>query len=287
MCSIGFYCLTAWFFKCFLAAMLEWGIRVAPLCLECWWDWELHDSACYGSGCTRGNIWRILWAFSGQKFSWGQKDQLKATGLLTLISYLILTLPQVYTPANSPDIRISSFVRAQGFGPTAGVWGLCFCLSLMSEGFHNLASHTGAACENEKQAKERGGHKYLPSTAGRCSMRVIVSCSRGKRTDWCKTWTCFARCHVRLLSPVAPWAPSYLLFLSRLLANCDICSKMKASAKSECQYPRCGQTKWTNGAVSVTALQSSFKWKVTAPHCVLEKWPFLIRQRGTHLSGAQ
>lgn len=53
-------------------------------------------------------------------FSWGQKDQLKATGLLTLISYLIPALPQVYTPANRPDIRISSFVLARGFGPPQG-----------------------------------------------------------------------------------------------------------------------------------------------------------------------
>ncbi len=72
----------------------------------------------------------------------------------------------------------------------------------MSEGFHNLAGvsfRSKPACENEKQAKERGRHKYLPGTAGRCSMRVIVSCSKGKRTDWCKTYTCFAHCHIRLL----------------------------------------------------------------------------------------
>jgi len=75
----------------------------------------------------------------------------------------------------------------------------------MSEGFHNLAgvpSRTRPACENEKQAKEKGGHKYLPGTAGRCSTRVIVSCSHGKRTDWCKTYTCFASCHFCLLLPL-------------------------------------------------------------------------------------
>lgn len=146
--------------------------------------------------------------------------------------------------------------------------------------FGPCSFQTRPGCENEKQAKERGWHKYLPSTAGRCSMRVIGSCSKDKRTDGCKTCPYFAHCHICLLSPVAPWALSYLLFLSKLLANCDICSEMKAQAKSECQYPRRGWTRWTNGSMSV-------KWKVTARHCVLEKWPFLIRQRGTHLSEAQ
>lgn len=51
------------------------------------------------------------------ELSWGQKDQLKATGLLALISYLIAAFPQVYTPANRPDIRISSFVQARGIWP--------------------------------------------------------------------------------------------------------------------------------------------------------------------------
>ena len=55
-----------------------------------------------------------------RSFSWGQKDQLKATCLLTLISYLIPELPQVYTHANRPDIRISSLVLARGFGPPQG-----------------------------------------------------------------------------------------------------------------------------------------------------------------------
>lgn len=87
-------------------------------------------------------------------------------------------------------------------------------------------------------------------------------------------------------SPVALLALSYLLFPSEPLSSRDICSKMKAAAKSECQYSKCGQTRRTNGRVSVAAWQSSFKWKVTVPHCVLEKWPFLIRQQGTHLSRA-
>lgn len=77
-------------------------------------------TVCYGSGCTRGNIWRLLWAFLEQQYTRGQKDQLKATGLLTLKSYLIPALPQVYTPANRPDIRISSSVLARGFGPPQG-----------------------------------------------------------------------------------------------------------------------------------------------------------------------
>ena len=290
MCGKGFHCLTAWSFKLFVTARLEWGIRLTPLCLECWWHRELHDSVCYGSGCTWGNIWRLLWAFTEQQFSRGQKDQLKATGLLTLISYLIPALPRVYTPANRPDIRISSFVLARGFGPPQGFEvcvSACRRWVRVSIIWLVFPSHTRAACENEKQAKERGGHKYLSGAAGRCSMRVIVSCIKGKTPDWCKTYTCFARCHICLLSPVASWAVSYLLFLSRLPANCDICSKMKAWAKSECQYPRRRQTKWTNGGVAVTVQQSSLKWKVTVPHCVPQKWPFLIRQQGTHLSEGQ
>lgn len=82
------------------------------------------------------------------------------------------------------------------------------------------------------------------------------------------------------MSAVAPWALSYLLFLSRLLANCDICSKMKAEAKSECQYPRCGRTKCTNGGVSVTVRQSSFKWKVAAPRVCWRNDHFLSDSRG-------
>lgn len=35
MCGIGF-CLAVWFFKCFLTARLEWGIRVTLLRTECW-----------------------------------------------------------------------------------------------------------------------------------------------------------------------------------------------------------------------------------------------------------
>lgn len=41
-------------------------------------------------------------------------DQLEATGLLTLISYLMQGRPQVYTPANRPAMGIASFVQAKG-----------------------------------------------------------------------------------------------------------------------------------------------------------------------------
>lgn len=162
----------------------------------------------------------------------------------------------------------------------------------MSEGFHNsTGAHfcTTVACEYEKQAEERRGEgtDTCPAQQADVLWGSLGVAARKKMTDCCRTYTCFARCHVCLVSPVAPWALSYLLFTSRRLANSDICSKMKAWAKSECQYARHGQTKWTNGRVRVTVRQSSFKWKVTAWRCVLQKWPFLIRQQGTHLSGAQ
>lgn len=193
-------------------------------------------TVCYGSGCTWGNIWRLLWAFLEQQYTRGQKDQLKATGLLTLKSYLTPALPQVYTLANRPDIRISSSVLARGFGPPQG-FEVCvsFCrrwtrVSIIWLVFP-LASDQPVSMRN--RPRRRGeGRARIPaqhSTASRCSTRVTVSCSKGRRTDCCKTYTCFAHCHVRLSSPVAPRGLSYLLFLSRLLANCDICSKMKAS----------------------------------------------------------
>lgn len=53
-------------------------------------------------------------------FPGDRRISLKQQGLLTLISYLIPALLQVYTLANRPDIRISSFMLAMGFGPPQG-----------------------------------------------------------------------------------------------------------------------------------------------------------------------
>lgn len=165
------------------------------------------------------------------EFSWGQKDQLKATGLLALISYLIAALPQVYTPANRPDIRISSFVQARGFGPPQGLevcvsacrrWAKVSIIWLV---FPN-APHQLVRMRNRPRRGE--GSNTCPAQQADVLWGSLWVASRERGTDWCKTYTCFAHCHVRRLSPVAPWALSYLLFLSRLLANCDICSEMKA-----------------------------------------------------------
>lgn len=64
------------------------------------------------------NSRKVFWALTGQKFAYGQKDQLRATGLLTLISYLMPALPQVYTSANRPGIICVS----EGIGKSHGVF---------------------------------------------------------------------------------------------------------------------------------------------------------------------
>lgn len=156
---------------------------VALLCSECWLRREPHDSVCYGSSCTWEKISRLLWV----KFSRGQKDHLKAIGLLTLISYLIPALAQVYSPANRSDIRISSFVQAEGFGAPQG-FGLCVSAWLRSADVSiiwlafPLAPEQPVRMRNRRKRGE--GNTYLHSGADRCSMRVIASCSKGKRRDW-------------------------------------------------------------------------------------------------------
>lgn len=217
-----------------------------------------------------GKHFKAPLGFYRADFSRVLKDQLRATGLLTLISYLIPALPQVYTPANRPDIRISSFVWAKGCGPSRrerfvfmpviderGLQqpGLCFF-------------RTRTNCENEKKATVRGWHKYLPSTAGRCSARVILSSSKGWGQADVKH-ALILQLVILTLCPVAPWALSYLLFMPEPFHNCDICSCITKYHIQKSKYVPCPEN--VSNWASVFANKLTYKSKAGGAPCILEE----------------
>lgn len=178
--------------------------------------------------------------------------------------------PQVYTLANRPAMGITSFVQAKG--RRLG-WRRGGCISTCSQISKWLLRQNGSGEWKWGHGQRRP--TYLPA----CLLSLLSvqdvphgspRSSEGK--DWCKTCACFARCHVRLASPAdLPWAPppSYLLCLSRRLGEpwhllWDESMGPNLNVNILATAALAGRAEW-NAGVSVTALCSSFKRKVTAP----------------------
>lgn len=211
--------LTAW-----------WNSRSDWVCPRCGYvsvDQGVHDSVCYRSGCTWENTWRLIWAFP-----WDRGISLKQPScwLWYPIWYQLF---HKFTPLQT-DLTLE-YSHLCLLGDLAHHRGLRFVfLSVVDKwGFPLLVFPPSPDQPGRIRNRPWWGigtplpAQHSTPQPGRCFMGVTAS---SRKANDRLTWNIHLFCmlsHSSLVSR-APWALSYLLFLSRLLANCDICSKMKA-----------------------------------------------------------
>lgn len=105
--------------------------------------------------------------------------------------------------------------------------------------------------------------------------------SESKGKDWCKTYTCFARCHVRLTSPVSPLelGPTCCFCLDYLPTVTSVLRWKHRPNLNVNILAADGRNEQTEECLSQRRNHPSNE-RLPRHMCVLQKWPFLIRQRG-------
>lgn len=217
-------------------------------------------------------IWRIKLHVRGKclmplldsescQLKWDSGIGLSTTGVLTLISYLLPLLP-FYMAASRDDISASTAALAEGFlSPAVG--GTCVHWCLSPDWRRTRSSHPfHTVTPTVTPTKWKAGQGEATS---RCTLMVIAK-QKGVKTG--QEMGKKKKKHVVVVSVVtvrarstclsdAPALP-YLLLLSSLLANCDICS-WERLANLNVNILALNR----NREVFVTQRQSSLKWKVS------------------------
>lgn len=158
------------------------------------------------------------------QLKWDSGIGLSTTGILTLISYLLPLLP-FYMAASRDDISASTAVLAEGFlNPAVG--GTCVH-SCFSPGQRGHGPHTPLTLllpqshrPKERRVKVKAQADVLMVIAKQKGVKTGSELKKKKHVFVVSVVTVRARS--TCLSAVR--APPYLLLLSGLLANCDICS---------------------------------------------------------------
>lgn len=130
-----------------------------------------------------------------------------------------------------------------------GGGGLCFCLSWMSEGFHNV-DYVPFAPEQTVRMRNRpqrgDGINICPAQQADvvCGSFWVAARVRGQADV---KHALVLQVVIFTLSPVAPWALSNLLFLPKQFHNCDICSYIKYNIISETENMSRALKRWAIG----------------------------------------